>query len=32
MTVDYDLVNGGRPIPIDWDPAARADWNGRLLH
>ena len=32
VTVDYDLVNGGRAIPIDWDPAARADWNGRPLH
>lgn len=31
VAIDYDLIDGGRPIPHDWDPAARHDWRGKRL-
>lgn len=31
VEVDHDLVDGGRPIPRDWDPASPYDWAGSKL-
>jgi hypothetical protein len=31
LTVDHDLVDGGRHIPDVWDPSARYDWHDRQL-
>jgi hypothetical protein len=29
LTVDHDLVDGGRHLPVDWDPDATHDWHDR---
>jgi hypothetical protein len=29
VDIDYELVDGGRPIPRDWDPGSPFDWTGR---
>ncbi len=31
LEVDYDLVNGGRSIPRDWDPDSPFDWAGNRI-
>lgn len=31
VTIDYDLVKGGRPIPRDWDPSSPYDWRGNRI-
>lgn len=31
VDIDYELVDGGRPIPRDWDPGSPFDWKGTRL-
>lgn len=31
VAIDYDLVNGGLPIPVDWDPSSPFDWRGKRV-